>query len=145
METISIKSEADRPLSSESDVELVRRSNKSGADRSLSSESDVELVRFLSKSGSARPLSSRTGPNFYQKQDRPQSDESEDHFSTDMRVEAIESNGFDKHVTFRYNERGITGRLPAHSAFEPVVGEMMRVSMDLFHISIFDEKSGLRI
>ena len=74
-----------------------------------------------------------------------QSDESEDHFSTDMRVEAVESNGFDKHVTFRYNERGITGRLPAHSAFEPVVGEMMRVSMDLFHISIFDEKSGLRI
>lgn len=65
------------------------------------------------------------------------------HFDTDLLVEAIESNGFDKHVTFRYGRSEVTGRLPAHSA--PVVGEKMRVAMDLSYISLFDEQTENRI
>lgn len=65
------------------------------------------------------------------------------HFDTDLLVEAIESNGYDKHVAFRYGKSEVTGRLPAHS--EPVVGEMMRVTMDLTYIALFDEQSEERI
>jgi len=65
------------------------------------------------------------------------------HFDTDLLVEAIESNGFDKHVAFRYGQSEVTGRLPAHS--EPVVGEKMRVTMDLTYIALFDEQSEERI
>jgi len=63
------------------------------------------------------------------------------HFDTNMLVEAIESNGFHKHVTFQFNGRQITGRLPSHA--EPVVGEIMQVALDLSHISLFDEQSEL--
>ena len=55
----------------------------------------------------------------------------------------IESNGFDKHVAFRYSECEITGRLPSHA--EPVVGETVPVAMDLSKISLFDEQSEKRI
>lgn len=72
-----------------------------------------------------------------------QVDGGDHHFDTDLLVEAIESNGFDKHVTFRYGRSEVTGRLPAHSA--PVVGEKMRVAMDLSYISLFDEQTENRI
>ncbi len=65
------------------------------------------------------------------------------HFDTVMLVEAIESNGFDKHVAFRYSECQITGRLPSHA--EPVVGEIRKVALDLSYISLFDEESEIRI
>ena len=65
------------------------------------------------------------------------------HFVTSMIVEAIESNGFDKHVTFQFSGRQVTGRLPSHT--EPVVGEVMQVALDLSHISLFDEQSEIRI
>jgi ABC-type sugar transport system ATPase subunit len=60
-----------------------------------------------------------------------------------MIVEAIESNGFDKHVTFQFSGRQITSRLPSHA--EPVVGETRQVALDLSHISLFDEQSEIRI
>jgi len=65
------------------------------------------------------------------------------HYDTDLLVEAIESNGFDKHVTFRYGTVEVTGRLASHA--EPVVGETMRIAMDLSYISLFDEQSEDRI
>ena len=65
------------------------------------------------------------------------------HFDTNMIVEAIESNGFDKHVTFQFSGRQITGRLPSHA--EPVVGKSMQVALDLSRISLFDEQSEIRI
>ena len=65
------------------------------------------------------------------------------HFDTNMMVETIESNGFDKHVTFQFSGRQITGRLPSHA--EPVVGETRQVALDLSHISLFDEQSEIRI
>ena len=65
------------------------------------------------------------------------------HFDTNMIVEAIESNGFDKHVTFQFGGRQITGRLPSHA--ESVVGEIREVALDLSHISLFDEQSEIRI
>ena len=65
------------------------------------------------------------------------------HFDTNMIVEAVESNGFDQHVTFQFGGRQITGRLPSHA--ESVVGETREVALDLSHISLFDEQSETRI
>jgi len=70
-------------------------------------------------------------------------DSGKQHVDTNLLVEAIESNGFDKHVTFRYGESEVTGRLPSHS--NPTVGQNMRMTLDLSYASLFDEQTGNRI
>lgn len=57
--------------------------------------------------------------------------------------EAIETNGFDKHVIFDFGNGEVMGRFPATAS--PVPGQAEAVGFDLTNISIFDKQSELRL
>ena len=64
-------------------------------------------------------------------------------FELDLIAEAVETNGFDKHVAFTYGNSELIGRFSAKT--EPMLKQPMRVGLDLSNISIFDRRSELRL
>ncbi len=73
----------------------------------------------------------------------PREVEGQARFEVELVAEAVETNGFDKHVAFAYGASELIGRLPAKAGL--VAGQPMRVGFDLSGISIFDRRSERRL
>ncbi len=64
-------------------------------------------------------------------------------FELELVAEAVETNGFDKHVAFTYGSAELIGRFTAKT--EPVPKQPMRIGLDLSNISLFDRRSERRL
>jgi multiple sugar transport system ATP-binding protein len=60
-----------------------------------------------------------------------------------LTAESIETNGYDKHVVFEFDDSVIMGRFPATA--NPQIDMPIPVGFDLSNISIFDKKSEKRL
>jgi multiple sugar transport system ATP-binding protein len=73
----------------------------------------------------------------------PDEIESGNLFEMELVAEAVETNGFDKHVAFTYGNSELIGRFAART--EPVIGQPMGIGLDLSNISLFDRRSERRL